>query len=63
MGGHNRGKVVNVEIFNVDTGFVGNFFQVNEGLVPKNSREVDCWGPLRAREGDRKVRLGKVRLG
>ena len=36
---------------NVDT-FVGNFFQANEGLVTKNS------GPLRAREGDRKVRLG-----
>ena len=30
------GKVVNVKNFNVDTSFVGNFFQANEGLVTKN---------------------------
>ena len=51
------GKVINVENLNVDTRFVGNFFQANEGLVTKNSgplraREGDCRGPLRAREGD-----------
>ena len=48
--------MIKVEIFNVDTSFVGNFFQANEGLVTKN-----CRGPLRAREGDRRDR--KVRLG
>ena len=30
------GKVINVENFNVDTGFVGNFFKANEGVVTKN---------------------------